>query len=451
MVNIEVDFHDNIGKLKAINGVGNGPICHEQDLSKYFKEAHITSVRYHDTDGGSAYGRCAIDVSRIFPNFDADEMDENNYYFQHTDQIMKAAYECGVKIVYRLGESIDHSIYKRHARPPKDFEKWSRICIQIIKHYNFGWANGFQFNIKHWEIWNEPEGRSAKGDQPMWDGGTFEQVLDLYKTVVPKIKQLDPTLKVGGFSFMYCDFAVEPFLSFCQKESLPIDFLSYHHYSKDLDWILEEAPKGREYLDKYGFKDTEIYITEWSSMHLDDEYQGIFWEFIGDRFNNAEKCALFFDNIKNHFGACQVASFLMLLNDLPIDDAHYYDFQPDSLWCGFFDKYFRPQKPYYAFKWYGDMLVSQEYRAKAKTDAKDCNAIATKSKDGEMLLFANYLCDVKSAKVKLNNLTEGKTLRIYCIDDKKNQNLVFEKEKVSANEIVKIKVRPNSVLQFICN
>ena len=78
-----IDFSKNIGVIKAVNGVSNGPICHGVDLSRYFKEANVSCVRYHDTDGGGAYGRYMIDVSRVFPNFDADEYDEKNYHHQY--------------------------------------------------------------------------------------------------------------------------------------------------------------------------------------------------------------------------------------------------------------------------------------------------------------------------------------------------------------------------------
>ena len=130
-----VDFSEKAGKIKAVNGVSNGPLCHGLDLSEYFKQAHIPCVRYHDTDGSAAYGRYMIDVSRIFENFDADEYDANNYRFEHTDKLILAARDCGAEIIYRLGESIDSTIYKRYSRPPKDFDKWVRICLQIIKHY----------------------------------------------------------------------------------------------------------------------------------------------------------------------------------------------------------------------------------------------------------------------------------------------------------------------------
>lgn len=134
-----------------------------------------------------------MDISRIFPNFDADKSDPANYFFEHKDQLLLAIDRLGAKPIYRLGESIDHSIFKRYARPPKDFEKWTRICVNIIRHYNEGWAGGFTLGISYWEIWNEPD----LGNE-MWDGGTAQQYRDLYKTAAAGIKALDPSLKVGA-------------------------------------------------------------------------------------------------------------------------------------------------------------------------------------------------------------------------------------------------------------
>ena len=136
------------------------------------------------------------------------------------------------------------------------------------KHYNEGWANGYKLGLRYWEIWNEPEGHSTDGLQPMWSGGTFDQMLELYKKIATTIKAYDSSLKVGGLSFMYCDFAVEPFLKFCREESLPVDFLSFHHYAQDLEWIVEQVKDAKDLLDKYAFDNSEIIIAECKEPHL---------------------------------------------------------------------------------------------------------------------------------------------------------------------------------------
>ena len=46
----------------------------------------------------------------------------------------------------------------------------------VVMHYNKGWANGFHYGIRYWEIWNEPD------FMPFW-GGTPEEFRELYKTI----------------------------------------------------------------------------------------------------------------------------------------------------------------------------------------------------------------------------------------------------------------------------
>ena len=51
----------------------------------------------------------------------------------------------GVEPFYRLGTTIEnsHRIKTYHIYPPKDYQKWAKICEGIIRHYNEGWADGF--------------------------------------------------------------------------------------------------------------------------------------------------------------------------------------------------------------------------------------------------------------------------------------------------------------------
>src|SRR5436190_627996 len=80
-----------------------------------------------------------------------------SYRFAETDDYLAAIVKTNAKIVYRLGESIEHTPRKHFAHPPKDYEAWSQASLGIIRHYNDGWADGARHDIRYWEIWNEPE------------------------------------------------------------------------------------------------------------------------------------------------------------------------------------------------------------------------------------------------------------------------------------------------------
>ena len=95
---------------------------------------------------------------------------------------------------YRLGVTIENN-YQLHpyrVKPPKDFHKWAEICCHIVRHYNEGWANGFHYGIKYWEIWNEPESPA------MWQG-TDEEFFELYAIAAKELRRQFPHLKIGGY------------------------------------------------------------------------------------------------------------------------------------------------------------------------------------------------------------------------------------------------------------
>lgn len=98
-------------------------------------------------------------------------------------------------IIYRLGTSIEHSNERYYSYPPDDYEKWADICIHIIRHYNEGWNNGFNWNIRYWEIWNEPDLHDN-----MWNAD-LEEFIRFYGIVAARIKRRFPKLMIGGPAF----------------------------------------------------------------------------------------------------------------------------------------------------------------------------------------------------------------------------------------------------------
>ena len=128
------------------------------ELFETMTETGIPYSRLHDSGSIYPYSHC-VDIPAVFPDFDADETKEENYDFTFTDLYLKSLIDAGVKPFYRLGVTIENYVmYKAYnIYPPKDFSKWARICEHIILHYNYGWANGFNYNIEYWEIWNEPD------------------------------------------------------------------------------------------------------------------------------------------------------------------------------------------------------------------------------------------------------------------------------------------------------
>ena len=183
---ITVDFSNECGRIRAIHGVNGGPVSNGEnpDLSGWFKAAGFPTVRLHD-----CHWPCpdVVDIHTIFPLAHLDPDDPANYTFSKTDDYIAGINKAGAKILWRLGESIEIKGTKYHINPPQDMDKFARVCVNIMKHYNEGWANGYRYNIEYWEIRNEPEsGR-------MWTA-TMEELFSLYGKVARAIKTANPKL-----------------------------------------------------------------------------------------------------------------------------------------------------------------------------------------------------------------------------------------------------------------
>jgi hypothetical protein len=152
---MKVLFDQAVGAIKPMHATNNGPVVLLRDVEngtlhpfnnnlQAFKDAGIPYARTHDTTFYHRFGlEHTVDVYYVFPDFDADPTDPNNYDFACTDQYVQGCYLANTEVFYRLGHRIEHEIKKYGTLPPKDFQKWAVICEHIIRHHTEGWANGF--------------------------------------------------------------------------------------------------------------------------------------------------------------------------------------------------------------------------------------------------------------------------------------------------------------------
>ena len=198
MKQITVDFSKPIGKMKPMHSVNNGPVYKfsaDQRVTNlhHFQNAGIPFARNHDAAFYASYGgEHIVDVNFIFTNFDADPEDPASYDFDLTDDYLRIIELSGAKVFYRLGSKIEHWRKKYNTLPPKDFKKWAVICEHIIRHYCYGWANGFNMDIEYWEIWNEPDLDPDDSPHKRCWGGTKAQFFDFYENRIQALEELLP-------------------------------------------------------------------------------------------------------------------------------------------------------------------------------------------------------------------------------------------------------------------
>ena len=300
MAKINIDFSKQIGNIKPMHAVGQPPFAGgflKFDFSyiNYLKEANIPYSRLHDV-GGAFGGNRFVDIPNLFRDFDADENDPASYDFAFTDVLLEAMNEYGIKPIFRLGVTIENQAHIKAYRinPPNDPAKWARICEHVIRHYNEGWADGFYYDIKYWEIWNEPE-NGVKGKNQMWTG-TAEQFYELYDVASKHLKFcFGDKIKVGGYgsSGFYGIYYLpekygmelptrEPderyekdtyrveflygFLEYIKKHGSPIDFFSWHSYAS-VEKTLVMDRFLHKVLCEYGYGDLERHLNEWNNAH----------------------------------------------------------------------------------------------------------------------------------------------------------------------------------------
>ncbi|HOW64939.1 MAG TPA: hypothetical protein P5186_20135 [Candidatus Paceibacterota bacterium] len=347
---LRVDFSQVRGTIRPLHGVNMGPLCYRGtvDLSDYHRELGVPLTRLHDVVW---VNYDAVDISTVFREFRNDPTQPDSYTFGPTDDYLASIVNVGSSMVYRLGESIEHTPRKHRVHPPKDPAKWAEICCGIIRHYNEGWAEGFRHDIRYWEIWNEPENQPA-----MWTG-TDGQYFELYEVTARAIKARWPDLKVGGPSlgntgeftdgvFKASSFLLS-FLKHCQTRQVPLDFFSWHRYSQDPSDYGRRARALRELLDAHGFSRTESHCNEWNYLPREDwrpmlrEGQGLMREQWSAELGGPR-------------GAAFAAWVLMSIQDAPVNAANFYTGEIQAF--GLFNLNGVPRKTYYAFKAFRRLL-----------------------------------------------------------------------------------------------
>lgn len=337
--------------LRALHGGNGGPLQGGGilDLSERFKEIGTPLLRLHDCHWPNPD---VVDIHTVFPNFAADPDDAASYDFRKTDEFIAATLKTGAKVVYRLGESIEHTKVRQHVHPPRDVAKWAAICAGVVRHYNEGWAGGFKHGIQYWEIWNEPENRPS-----MWSG-TDADYFKLYETTAKLLKSRWPELKIGGPALGYTgklekgvftpgDF-MRTFLEHCKASNAPLDFFSWHLYTNDPKECLLRAAGIRAELNRQGFEKTESHLNEWNLLP-DNNWSPM----MGVKSQGLPR-ERYFARIGGLEGAAFSAAVLIHLQDSSVDQANYYSFE--SAGFGMFSQHGAPLKAFYGLKAFNALM-----------------------------------------------------------------------------------------------
>lgn len=408
MAKITVDFSKQKGKIKPVNGVGQPPILYgvDDEMFHYLTEAHIPFSRLHDT-GGFLGGNRFVDVPNLFRDFNADPDDPAAYDFAFTDVLITSLIKHGVEPFFRLGVSIENDIAIRAYRidPPKDFHKWAVICEHIIRHYTEGWADGFRYNIRYWEIWNEPDNWEEIELNQEWHA-TKEVFYEFYGVASTYLKEKFPHLMIGGYgSCGFCSLDGEGtklansspryayfveffdgFIDYIKAHNCPLDFFSWHSYTTP-SRTMGHARYARRRLDEAGYTHTESTCNEWN--------------YRADLRGTIQHAAF-------------TTGMLLGFQDVPLDSAMFYDARCGvSTYSGLFNPLtLKPFPAYYGFIAFGE-LCARGTQVESTCDTENVFAVAATGEAGSCLVIAN----ITDKDTPLDLSLGGKKVTVCkCID-----------------------------------
>jgi xylan 1,4-beta-xylosidase len=277
---IDVDYNKTAGKLNTMfkECVGAGRANEglradwQQQLAYVKKECGFKYIRMHGllTDDMAVYTE--------------DNKGNPQYSFMYVDVLIDYLQSIGMKPFIELGfmpnalASGNQTIFwwRGNVTPPKDYEKWAALVRNLVQHFTERYG---EEEVKTWyfEVWNEPN------LSPGFWTGTQQEYFKLYKYSVEAVKSVNNKYRVGGPGTAGAAWEPE-MIEYCQKNNVPIDFVSTHAYGVK-QGFLDEFGQGGTVLDKNSMSvsgdvlqsrkeiagsakpNLELHYTEWSASY----------------------------------------------------------------------------------------------------------------------------------------------------------------------------------------
>jgi hypothetical protein len=199
---------------------------------------------------------------------------EYTYDFDETDAIARFLHSHGVRP------------YWSYCYVPKALRQsgsdWRTMAndngpwVDMVREYVAG-ATSRGVSIGYHEVYNEPDLRDERTGEPVFYAGDLDDYLELYRATSLAIREADPTARIGGpaLASVAANAAWIPrFLDFVVTESLPLDFLSFHHYGAfSLEPAIERVL--RELDARPQLSATELHLNEYNSFTIDYPRGGV--------------------------------------------------------------------------------------------------------------------------------------------------------------------------------
>ena len=185
--------------------------------------------------------------------------DRGRYHFDTLDRSVDTILKTGAKplmcICFKprvLFPDVNHDVVE-----PKDYEEWQQLIANLVKHYRDRGAG-----IRYWEVANEPDLGESGGCPYRFQP---ESYVRYYRQTAAAILRADARACVGGPALASVRSPILPaLLDACQKEKLPLGFISWHIYSSSPGHIRETINYAQGLLKKRAALKPETVLDEWN-------------------------------------------------------------------------------------------------------------------------------------------------------------------------------------------
>ncbi|HWF66112.1 MAG TPA: hypothetical protein VN670_02335 [Acidobacteriaceae bacterium] len=184
---------------------------------------------------------------------------KGKYHFDTLDQSVNEIVQAGATplMVIAIKPKVLFPKVDQDTVDPNNYAQWEELIRHIVSHYKDRGLHGL-----YWEIGNEGDIGESGGSPYRF---TPEDYVRYYRHTLAAIRSADPDAKVGGPAVSSWKSPILPaLLTFCDKQKVPLDFVSWHIYNSDPKTIQDTIKGVKALLAQHPSLHPKTILDEWN-------------------------------------------------------------------------------------------------------------------------------------------------------------------------------------------
>jgi len=326
------------------------------------------------------------------------------------DAILKAGATPLLSIVFKpkvLFPRIDQDLVE-----PTSWKAWESLIQATVSHYKQRNGTGW-----YWEVGNEWDQTSGGGTPYHM---TPAQYTRFYEHTITAIRGADSKALVGGpGQAIFSEPLISALLEFCDKNKIPLDFISWHGYHNDPQWFRQSIDSMHEQLRQHPGLNPQTVQTVIDEWNMDP----------GDReLDPRLQPAFIAETTYQMIQAGLDLSCYYHIRDYPFDDEAFSKFYPPAYvaeqkrfwdrhpnYLGLFDYQNQARPAYFVFRLL-ERLTGNQIAVDSASSAVHGLATLDKPLGASSILVWNYSDKAADVSIHLNNIPASATAWRYVLD-----------------------------------